>query len=89
MPKKEVFLTKEQIEYIDKNHKGKYSEFGRIAVQEKIERESGNNALIISDVVTSCINNNKKIHGITIERTNCTDEKIICSWNKKENKTND
>ena len=43
MPKKEVFLTKEQIEYIDKNHKGKYSEFGRIAVQEKIERESGNN----------------------------------------------
>jgi len=42
MPKKEVFLKQEIIDYITNNYKGKYSEFIRTAVEEKYEKELEN-----------------------------------------------
>lgn len=41
--KKEVWLEPIVIEYIDNNYDGKYSDFCRIAVDEKIKKESYNN----------------------------------------------
>ena len=39
MPKKEVFLSQEEIDYIKSKTGGKYSEYIRTAVKEKIEKE--------------------------------------------------
>ena len=40
MPKKEVFLSQEEIDHIKNKTGGKYSEYIREAVQEKIKKES-------------------------------------------------
>lgn len=39
MPRKDIFLTEEQIEFIKEQHGGKFSEFCRKAVEMRIEKE--------------------------------------------------
>ena len=39
MPKKEVFLSQKDLDYIKENADGKYSEYIREAVKDKIKKE--------------------------------------------------
>jgi hypothetical protein len=43
MPRKDVFLSQEEIDYIKNKTGGKYSVYIRTAVQEKIEKEKQEN----------------------------------------------